>query len=165
MSIHIQQPSAFDLVTNTIQIAGIAGEAFEAAFTYRVHEGHDELIGGFMAGDGVGGHGQFQISVDVSGAAFQLNRVFIEVFHESADDGAELDKVVVPAILGEKILPGYTSYSEHRVQAGETLWGIAAEVYGDGNRYYRLVAANPHTITNPNQISVGQIIRVPQAWS
>lgn len=163
MSIHIQQPSAFDLVTNTVQIAGVAGGAFEAQFSYRIHEGHDEVTGGFMAGDGTGGHGQFQISVDVSAAAFMLNRVFIEVFHESPEDGAELDKVIVPAILGAKILPGYTNYLEHRVRAGETLWGIAATEYGNGNLYYRLVAANPHTITNPNLIDVGQVIRVPHA--
>lgn len=71
--------------------------------------------------------------------------------------------VIVPAILGAKIVPGYTAYREHHVQAGETLWGIAAAEYGNGNLYYRLVAANPHTITNPNQIAVGQVIRVPQA--
>lgn len=163
MSIQIQQPNAFDLVGNQVQVAGVAGEAFEAQFTYRIHEGHDEVVGGFMAGDGVGGHGQFQITVDVSGAAFQLDRVFIEVFHESANDGAELDKVIVPAILGDKIVPGYTGYRLRQVQAGETLWGIASDEYGNGNLYHRLVAANPTTITNPNQLSVGQVIRVPSA--
>ncbi len=69
-----------------------------------------------MAGDGVGGHGQFQLIVDVSGAAFQLDRVFVEVFWVSPKDGEELDKVIVPAILGAKIVPGYQNYLEHEVQ-------------------------------------------------
>ena len=114
-----------------------------------------------MAGDGTGGHGQFQLSVDVSGAAFQLDRVFVEVFHTSPKDGSELDKVIVPAVLGPKIVPGYINYLEHVVQAGETLWGLATLYYGSGNLYYRLVAANPHTIPNPNLIHPGQIVRVP----
>jgi len=149
-------------VSNVIQIAGVAGGAFEANFDYRVTEGHDEVTGSFMAGDGAGGHGQFQLTVDVSSAAFQLDRVFVEVFHTSPNDGAELDKVVVPAVLGPKIIPGYLNYLEHVVQSGETLWGIATQYYGSGNLYYRLVAANPHTIPNPNLIHVGDIVRVPR---
>ena len=149
-------------MSNVIQIAGVAGGAFEANFDYRVTEGHDEVTGSFMAGDGAGGHGQFQLTVDVSSAAFQLDRVFVEVFHTSPNDGAELDKVVVPAVLGPKIIPGYLNYLEHVVQSGETLWGIATQYYGSGNLYYRLVAANPHTIPNPNLIHVGDIVRVPR---
>ncbi|MBD0324554.1 MAG: peptigoglycan-binding protein LysM, partial [Aldersonia sp.] len=81
MSIDVQQPAPFDLVTNAIQIGGMAGGAFEASYNFRVHEGHDEINGSFMAGDGAGGHGQFQLIADVSGATFRLDRVFIEVVH------------------------------------------------------------------------------------
>jgi len=59
MSINVQQPQPYDIVSHSIQIAGIAGGAFEASFSYRISEGHDEVEGHFMAGDGVGGHGQF----------------------------------------------------------------------------------------------------------
>lgn len=162
MSITVQQPQAYDLVDNRIAVGGVAGGAFEANFEYRIHEGHDEVTGHFMAGDGTGGHGQFQVVVDVAGAAFQLERLFVEVFHTSPADGSERDKVVVPVLLGSTIVPGYRTYLEHLVQGGETLWGIAAQHYGDGNLYYRLAAANPHTITDPNVIHPGQIIRVPK---
>ena len=162
MSVDVQQPRAYDLVSNDIQIAGVAGGAFEATFNYRVSEGHDEVTGSFMAGDGAGGHGQFQLSVDVSGASFQLDRVFVEVFHTSPKDGADLDKVIVPVVLGPKIVPGYLNYLEHVVEAGETLWGISMLYYGSGNLYYRLVSANPHTIPNPNLIHPGDIVRVPR---
>lgn len=163
MSIDVQQPRTHDLVSNHIQIGGVAGGAFEAAFNYRITEGHDEVTGGFMAGDGVGGHGQFQVTVDVTGAAFQLNRIFVEVFWTSPKDGVELDKVVVPVVLGPLVVPGYRNYLEHVVKSGETLWGIATQHYGSGNLYYRLVAANPGTITNPNVITPGMVIRVPRA--
>ncbi len=162
MSVDVQQPRPYDLVSNAIQVAGVAGGAFEANFNYRVTEGHDEVTGFFMAGDGMGGHGQFQLTVDVSSAAFQLDRVFVEVFHTSPNDGTELDKVIVPVVLGAKIIPGYLNYLEHVVQSGETLWAISTQYYGSGNLYYRLVSANPHTISNPNVIHPGDIIRVPR---
>ena len=76
MSIDVQQPRPYDLVTDAVQIAGMAGGAFEATFNYRIHEGHDEVTGFFTAGDGAGG----------------------------PSARTELDKVVVPAILGPKIV-------------------------------------------------------------
>lgn len=163
MSIDIQQPRAYDLVNNIIQLGGMAGGAFEAVFGYRIHEGHDEVTGSFMAGDGGGGHGQFQLIADVAGAAFQFDRVFVEVFWSSPENGSELDKVVVPVILGPKIIAGYQNYLEHVVQPGETLWAISTQHYGSGDLYHRLVAANPHTIPDPNVIHPGDLVRVPRA--
>ncbi|MGO1542746.1 MAG: Gmad2 immunoglobulin-like domain-containing protein [Gulosibacter sp.] len=163
MSIDVQQPQPYDLVGTTIQIAGTAGGAFEANFNYRVSEGHDEVSGHFMSGDGIGGHGQFQVTVDVAGASFTQAVAFIEVFHVSPRDGAELDHVFIPIVLGHMLVPGYTSYLEHEVRAGETLWGIAQQHYGNGNLYPRLATANRHTIPNPNLIRPGDIVRVPRA--
>ena len=39
MGIHVQQPQPYDIVSNTIQIAGIAGGAFEANYEFRISEG------------------------------------------------------------------------------------------------------------------------------
>ena len=86
------------------------GSGFEATLQYRVHDGHDERTGHFNVGGGTGEHGQFQISVDVTGAAFQLDRLFVEVFEESANDGAEINKVIVPVIYGPRIVTGYYGY-------------------------------------------------------
>ena len=82
MTIRIDQPRPFDLVGNPILVGGV-GTGFEATLHYRVHEGHDEVIGFFMVGGGTGEHGQYQLQVDVSGAAFTLDRVFVEVFEIS----------------------------------------------------------------------------------
>ncbi|MEU5692311.1 Gmad2 immunoglobulin-like domain-containing protein [Actinosynnema sp. NPDC020468] len=162
MSIHVQQPRTNDLVGNRILIGGTAGGAFEAAFGFRVHDGHDEVTGFFTAGDGAGGHGQFQVTANVSGAAFTLDRVTVEVFHTSPEDGAELDKQVVQVVLGPRVLPGYRAYLEHVVAPGDTLWALSTRYYGAGNLFHRLVAANPGTVTDPNAIKPGDLIRVPR---
>ena len=103
MAIEIQQPRQYDLVGNPILIGGI-GSGFEATLQYRVHDGHDERTGHFTVGGGTGEHGQFQLSVDVSGASFQLDRLFVEVYEESAADGSEVNKVIVPVIYGPRIV-------------------------------------------------------------
>ena len=112
MANEIQQPKPFDLVGNPILVGGI-GSGFEATLQYRVHDGHDERTGHFNVGGGTGEHGQFQLSVDVSGAAFQLDRLFVEVYEESAADGSEINKVIVPVIYGPRIVNGYFGYRLH----------------------------------------------------
>jgi LysM repeat protein len=156
----IDQPRAFDLVGNPILVGGV-GTGFEATLNYRVHEGHDEVTGFFMVGGGTGEHGQFQVQVDVSGAAFTLDRVFVEVFEISAADGSEINKVIVPVVLGPRIVPGYIGYREHVVQSGDTLWAIAEANYGNGNEFPRIVRANPNQITDPDLIFPGQVLKVP----
>jgi nucleoid-associated protein YgaU len=162
MSINVQQPKPYDLVTDHIQIGGVAGGAFEANFSYRVHEGNAEVTGSFLAGDGTGGHGQFQVTANVSGAAFTLPQISLEVFHVSPKDGTVLDRVIVPLLLGRIIVAGYRVYLEHIVAPGESLWTISVQYYGSGNLYHRLVVANPQ-ISNPNVIHPGDLVRVPMA--
>jgi nucleoid-associated protein YgaU len=47
------------------------------------------------------------------------------------------------------------------VQAGDTLSAIAQHHYGDGSLFHRIVAANPGTITDPDVIFPGQVLRIP----
>lgn len=72
MTNRVDQPRQFDLVGNPVLVAGI-GNGFEATLNYRISEGHDEVTGYFQVGGGAGEHGQFQLQVDVSGAAFTLD--------------------------------------------------------------------------------------------
>jgi Immunoglobulin-like domain of bacterial spore germination len=122
----IRQPRQYDLVGNPILIGGI-GSGFEATLQYRVHDGHDERTGHFTVGGGTGEHGQFQLSVDVPGASFQLDRLFVEVYEESAADGSEVNKVIVPVIYGPRIVSGYYGYRLHVVRRGDTLSRIARD--------------------------------------
>ncbi len=160
MTNRIDQPREHDLVGDPILVSGV-GTAFEANLSYRVHDGHDEVTGFFSVGGGTGEHGQYQLQVPVGGAAFSLDRVFVEVFEVSAEDGSEINKVVVPVILGTRIVPGYYGYREHLVQRGDTLWSIAEAAYGRGASFPLIVRANPHQITDPNVIHAGQVLRIP----
>lgn len=160
MTNRIDQPRAFDLVGNPILIGGV-GTGFEATLNYRVHEGHDEVTGSFMVGGGTGEHGQYQLQVDVAGAAFTLDRVFVEIFELSAADGSEINKVIVPAILGTRLVPNYIGYREHMVQPGDTLWAIAEANYGHGSEFPLIVRANPNQITDPDLIFPGQVLKIP----
>ena len=160
MTIRIDQPRAFDLVGNPILVGGI-GTGFEATLNYRVHEGHDEVTGFFTVGGGTGEHGQYQLQVDVAGAAFTLDRVFVEVFELSAADGSEINKVIVPVILGTRIVSNYVGYREHLVRPGDTLWAIAEANYGNGSKFPNIVRANPNQITDPDLIFPGQVLKVP----
>ena len=158
----IQQPQPFDLIGNNLMIAGI-GTGFEATLNWRVHDGHDERTGFTHAGDGIGGHGQFQIQVDLTGAAFQLDRIFVEVFEEDqSGQGEERNKVIVPVVYGPLVMAGYSTFFRHRVVRGETVSRIAQHYYGGAGTEFiqRIVRANP-AITNPNLIFAGQELRVP----
>lgn len=161
MTNRIDMPQQFDIVGDQVLVGGV-GTGFEATLNYRITEGHDEVTGHFMVGGGTGEHGQFQLSVNVSGAAFTLARVFVEVFEVSAKDGSEINKVTVyPVLLGSKFVSGYIGYREHTVQSGDTLWAIAEATYGDGNQYHVIANANPHLIADPDLILPGQVLRLP----
>ncbi|MGI8809850.1 MAG: Gmad2 immunoglobulin-like domain-containing protein [Acidimicrobiales bacterium] len=160
MTIRIDQPQAFDLVGNPIFIGGV-GVGFEANLNYRVHDGHDEVTGFFSVGGGTGEHGQYQLQVDVAGAAFAVDRLFVEVFATSPADGSEINKVTVPVILGPRIVDGYIGYREHVVQRGDTLWRIAQANYGSGGAFPAIVRANPGQITDPDVITPGQVLKIP----
>jgi len=49
------------------------------------------------------------------------------------------------------------------IQSGDTLFGIAQEYTGSGNRYREILPLNPQ-ITNPNVIIEGNIIELPDDW-
>ena len=160
MTIRIDQPRPFDLVGNRILVGGV-GTGFEATLNYRVHEGHDEVTGFFTLGGGTGEQSQYQLQVDVAGAAFTLDRVFVEVYETSAVDGSEINKVIVPVILGPRIVTNYIGYREHLVRRGDTLWAIAEVNYGNGSEFPKIVRANPNEITDPDRIFPGQVLKIP----
>lgn len=156
----IQQPRPYDLVGNPLLIGGI-GQGFEATLQYRVHDGHDERTGFFNVGGGTGEFGHFQVSADLTGAAFQLDRLFVEVYEESARDGSEINKVTVPVIYGPRIVANYIGYRIHTVVSGDTLSKISQLAYGDPGKFHNIVRANPLVITDPNLIFPGQQLKIP----
>lgn len=57
---------------------------------------------------------------------------------------------------------GASATKTYTVQAGDCLWSLAEQFYGDGSLCRRLAAANPE-ITNPNLIYPGQVLTIPPA--
>lgn len=54
---------------------------------------------------------------------------------------------------------GETQYYE--IQKGDSLWKIAKEFYGDGNKHTAIFEANREVIKDPDLIFPGQKIRIP----
>jgi nucleoid-associated protein YgaU len=74
-------------------------------------------------------------------------------------------RVTVPVTFGRTLLGGasYAGFLPRRVVAGDTLSGIAQDIYGDGDLWPRLFVANRDRISDPDLIRVGQVLRIPMA--
>jgi nucleoid-associated protein YgaU len=58
--------------------------------------------------------------------------------------------------------PADNAYTQwYEVKKGDTLWKIAKEVYGDGSLYPDIFKANQDTLSDPDKIQVGQMLRIP----
>ncbi|MCL2467463.1 MAG: LysM peptidoglycan-binding domain-containing protein [Micrococcales bacterium] len=54
----------------------------------------------------------------------------------------------------------YEQYEHYTVEPGDSLWKIAAENLGDGNRWHEIAEMNPW-LTDPNRIYPGQELTMP----
>lgn len=48
------------------------------------------------------------------------------------------------------------------VRKGDTLFGIARQVYGDGNSWHRIQQANPIVLKDPDILHAGLVLRIPK---
>ena len=82
-----------------------------------------------------------------------------------AADGAawtsrtETDAPPPPPVEAPAFNPVAVEKKTHTVAAGDTLFNIAKQYLGDGNRYTELAQLN--NIANPDHIEVGQVITIP----
>jgi nucleoid-associated protein YgaU len=67
-----------------------------------------------------------------------------------------------PEVLEAAALQRNTPVASITVQAGNTLWAIARERYGEGTFYLRVFEANKDAIKDPNLIYPGQVFTLPQ---
>lgn len=156
-TLEIQQPQPFDLVGQTILIAGNA-TAFEGTLTIHVSEGHDEYSG--FATVGSLGLRQFQGSIEIPETqSFQVNRLFLTLADDTGNENGP--SVTVPVLFGPRILPGYGGWRPYTVQAGDTLTAIAQAQYGNGD-FTPILEANQHVLADPNLIFPGQVLRIPR---
>jgi nucleoid-associated protein YgaU len=88
---------------------------------------------------------------------------------EAADGAAlvEVEEVVVepePALPDVAASPPAAAAAQartHTVKRGETLRVIAEHYYGSRNRADQIYQANRGTLSDPNQIQVGQVLAIP----
>ena len=156
-NLDIQQPRPFDLVGNTILIAGNA-VAFEGTMTIRVSEGHVE----FSSFTNVGSLAlrQFQGEITIpDNPGFQLTRLFLTLADDTGNENGP--SVTIPVLFGPKILPGYTGYRNYTVAPGDNLTRIARAEYGNDN-FQPIFQANQHIINDPDLIFAGQVLRIPR---
>ena len=86
---------------------------------------------------------------------------------EAADEDTAVDSETVAVAVPTEVESGAEQSAEVprvqlvTVQPGFTLWGIAAENYGDGYLYVRLYQANRDQIRDPDLIYPGQVFNIP----
>ncbi len=161
MNIEVLQPKPFDLVGQTIMIAGNA-VGFESHLTISVSEGHVEFTGAAVAGSIA--LRQFQATIDIpENPNFQLDRLFVTVKDDSAGGEGGIPTVHVPVFFGPRILAGYIGYRNHTVAPGDTLTAISQAHYGNPGQVSVIQRANAHLISDPDIIFPGQELRIPIA--
>ena len=77
-------------------------------------------------------------------------------------ESVNADQLLTPEMIeasNERDIPEPTFYT---IQKGDTLWAIAQNHYGDGNKYRDIVAANLEVIKDADKIYPGQSIRLPE---
>lgn len=87
----------------------------------------------------------------IVGAPEPVNEPESEVV--SADAGVAADLAIEP----ETDKPGRI----YTVQSGDTLWAIAAQMYGSGGKYMKIFEANTDILENPDKIRPGQKLVIP----
>lgn len=166
----IQQPQPNDIVGRRVRVGGLATGA-EATIRARVRDANgQELVSMFcMCGSGTGDIGQYQMELELP-ARPETPNGFVEVFEDNMgypDEGpydgsaAEVNKAIVPVVFGTHLVESYVGYRHHVVVEGDSLSGIAATEYGDGNRWPAIYEANRHQIGDPDLIFHGQWLRIP----
>lgn len=67
----------------------------------------------------------------------------------------------VLTLPADAVLPSTApAAGQHTVEAGDTLWDLAEQVYGDGAQYQQIADSSPG-ISDPNLIFPGQVVELP----
>jgi hypothetical protein len=158
--IEVRQPRQHDLVAATFTIAGF-GTGFEATVSWRVLDPDGDALGEGLV-KGVGSMGVIDdFGHDVSLHPWVHARgahVLLEVFGDDPSGqnppGSDLNQVHVT------LFTELRGWRLHEVVRGDSLSKIARE-QGQGTTVGDVFEANRDTVTDPDRIFPGQVLRVP----
>ena len=158
--IEVRQPREDDLVGRRFTIAGF-GTGFEATVHWRLRETDGDVLGEGLL-EGVGSMGiidDFGHDVSLPGAVDRRGaHVVLQVFGDDPSGqhppGLELNEVPVT------LFTGLQGWRLHEVVRGDTLSAIARD-HGQGTRVADVFEANRDTLTDPDRILPGQVLRIP----
>jgi nucleoid-associated protein YgaU len=65
--------------------------------------------------------------------------------------------------IDSSLAPPKPAGQSYTVQSGDTLSKISKHFYGDANRYMKIFEANTDTLSDPDKIKPGQVLKIPAA--
>lgn len=159
-SVALRQPLANDIVDNPILLCGI-GTGIEGEEQVRVRDGNgQEIYRSFIRVGSTGLMKNFTASLALSRVPATVSGT-LEIFGFGEDNQPEFIIARVPIVFGDALVPDYKGFFQHTVARGDTLSSIAQFYYGDSSVFRRIFNANRHILTNPDRLTVGQVLRVP----
>lgn len=82
-----------------------------------------------------------------------------EIITETLDPKIDINAAKNDIDAAETIMN--SEFQTYTVQKGDTLWKISRHFYGSGKDWRKIFQANQDTITNPDKIKSGIVIRIP----
>jgi nucleoid-associated protein YgaU len=79
-----------------------------------------------------------------------------------AADPAHAD-VALDLTVDASLAPPPPAEQTYAVQSGDTLSKISKQFYGDANKYLKIFEANRSTLSDPDKIKPGQVLKIPAA--
>lgn len=159
-SLIVRSPIANDIVDDPIQISGIA-IAFEGTFQTRVRDQNGNVLKEqFFTAAGGTAWRNFQITLPLDGIPPTPSGT-LELFEFSAENGDEINKVVIPIVFGRALVDPYFGFSQYEVKSGDTLSEIAQQFYNNSGLSDRIFQANRDQLNTHNTIFPGQCLRIP----
>lgn len=83
------------------------------------------------------------------------------IVEEKSSDGGTNKQVKETSRTTSTNAPGNSLPTTYTIKSGDTLWALAKKYYGDGSMYTAIASAN--NISNPNKITVGKKLTIPDS--
>jgi nucleoid-associated protein YgaU len=161
--ISLRTPLPFDILGAQVAVTGL-GSAFEGVYgSVVVRDGAGHVVAESNLLGGGNGFSLFHSAFGLGVPSTPEGTVTVQATNPSGlpENAAS---VTVPVTFGRTLMGGtYSGFTLHTVQEGDTLSGIARDVYGEEGRAGLLFTANRDILFTPDVIYPGLALRVPMA--